>query len=151
MTGASLPVTDHVGRYCKPSTVEDEVALATAFMLREMENGLSVNWLEFLADDRGAQISLLHDLYKNKFRNVSANARIAVLNVGQVISEVQNESEDGRVLEIIHTPFLPGTSGLTEDPSHAEVINMRPDEELIAEIIAECVHESLYPPKPPQA
>jgi hypothetical protein len=45
-----------------------------------------------------------------------------------------------------HPPF--GTSGLTEDLSHAEVMNTRPDEELIAEIIAECVHETLYPARP---
>jgi hypothetical protein len=58
MKDQPIPDTDHVARYCKASTVEDGEISAAAFMLREDERYLSVNWLEELKlPNRAAEIT----------------------------------------------------------------------------------------------
>jgi hypothetical protein len=137
---SELPEADHVGRYCKPTTIENNKAQATAFMLRDQDEGLSVNWLEYLAKDRESQLVSLRISYLNTLDRVATNARIAVLNVGHTIQRVAAESGDNRKITIKHTYR-------DKNPSHAEVFDMRPDDELIAEIIAQCVIEDLQPAK----
>jgi hypothetical protein len=138
MKGQQIPDPDHVARYCKPSTIDEGEIQATAFMTRENEEYLSVNWLEELkCSDRGSEIRQLQDLYTSKFSRVPAAARIAILNVGTVRSKVSGESPDQRLLRILHEP-------LTEPPdsSHAGIYNIRADDEIIAELIKEVVQEN---------
>lgn len=59
---SALPDTDHVSRYCKPSTVgEDGLPTEQAFSLRPGEDHLSVNWLEYLGDPSHAGITGYED------------------------------------------------------------------------------------------
>jgi hypothetical protein len=138
MKGQAIPDSDHVGRYCKASTVENGEISAAAFMMRETEEYLSVNWLEQLnRSDRAIQIRDLQSLYATKLR-VGTAARIAVLNVGALRDKVERESPDGRLLRVLHEPEEP------DDPSHAGIYEIPHDDEMISELIAQVVLEK-YP------
>jgi hypothetical protein len=136
MKGQTIPDSDHVGRYCKASTVENGEISATAFMMRETEEYLSVNWLEELKrPSRASQIRDLQEVYNKKLK-VGATARIAILNVGTLRSKVQRESPDSRLLRVLHEPEEP------DDPSHAGIYEIPHDDEIIAELIAQVVLEN---------
>lgn len=136
MKGQLIPDTDHVARYCRASTVEDGEISAAAFMLRKGEEFLSVNWLEDLnSSNRATQIRGLQAVYARKFNRVGAGARIAILNVGVLRTNVEHRSPDRRLLPVIHEPIIP------DDPSHAGIYEVPYDDETIAELIVEAVHE----------
>jgi len=136
MKGQAIPDSDHVGRYCKASTVENGEISATAFMMRETEEYLSVNWLEELKrPSRASQIRDLQEVYNKKLK-VGVTARIAILNVGTLRSKVQRESPDSRLLRVLHEPEEP------DDPSHAGIYEIPHDDEIISELIAQVVLEN---------
>jgi hypothetical protein len=135
MKGQPIPDSDHVARYCKASTVEDGELLATAFMLREADEYLSVNWLEELkSSDRVSQVRDLQELYARKLR-VGAKARIAILNVGIVRTKVEGDSGDRRLLRVLHEPE-------PDDPSHSGIYDIPHDDETVAELILQVVLEN---------
>ena len=135
MKGEKIPDQNHIARFCRPWQVHEEQIQATAFMLREGEEYLSVNWLEFLnCSNRENEITKLRTIYSETF-TVGARAKIAVLNVGEVRKKVLTESPDGRNLEVLHAPLM-------NDPSHSGIYNLKQDDELIAELILETVRES---------
>jgi len=144
MRGDNLPESDHIARYCKPTTqAPDGQIQASAFMLKSDsdEKSLSVHWLEYLnGSSRENEISEIRNIYASIFNRVSAKAKIAVLNVGEVRGKVLTESEDRRNLEVLHDPKEDEPS----DPSHSGIYNLKPDDELIAELILETVLED-YP------
>lgn len=138
-----IPDSDHVARLCKPTTVEDGEILTSAFLLRPDEESLSVNWLEyFKLASIEREVAEIQIAYNKKFKRVSPNAKIAVMNVGQARNKVLLESEDRRNLTFKHDP-------LTEDPSHSEIYDMKPDMETIAELILSVVDQEhhIYPAK----
>ncbi len=138
MKGQKIPDEHHVARYCKPSQCQDGEIQATAFLLRMNEESLSVNWMEFLnCPNRESEIAQLRSIYSAKFTHVSARAKIAVLNVGDVRKKVFAESQDRRDLKFLHDPEV-------DDPSHSMVYNLKPDFELIAELILQTAPEN-YP------
>ncbi len=133
MKGDHVPDSDHVSRFCKPATIDDGIVTGLAFRLREGEEYLSVNWLEYLAcDDRSTQIAALRDVFERKFSKVSATARFAVLNVGALCAYVRSESRD---LTVVHEPER-------DDESHCGVHGLRLDDEVIADMLAEIVQET---------
>ena len=135
MKGEKIPDQNHIARFCRPLQVNEEQIQATAFMLREGEECLSVNWLEFLnCSNRENEITKLRTIYSETF-TVGARAKIAVLNVGDVHDKVLTESPDSRNLEVLHDPAM-------NDPSHSGIYNLKQDDELIAELILETVRES---------
>jgi len=141
MKGDPLPDSNYIARYCKPTQAPNGQIQATAFMLRSGGESLSVNWLEYLnCSSREHEISEIRNIYPSTFRRVGANAKIAVLNVGEVRGKVLTESEDRRNLEVLHDPKEDEPS----DPSHSGIYNLKPDDELIAELILETVLED-YP------
>ena len=141
MRGDKIPDSNHIARYCKPTQAPDGQIQATAFLLRLGEESLSVNWLECLnGSSREHEITEIRNIYASIFRRVGANAKIAVLNVGDVREKVLTESGDRRNLEVLHDPIEDEPS----DPSHSGIYNLKPDDELIAELILETILES-YP------
>ena len=135
MKGEKIPDQNHIARFCRPLQVHEEQIQATAFMLREDEECLSVNWLEFLnCSSRENEITKIRTIYSETF-TVGARAKIAVLNVGDVHEKVLTESPDGRNLDVLHDPAM-------NDPSHSGIYNLKQDDELIAELILETVRES---------
>lgn len=146
MKGDPVPDSDHVARFCRPAQVSNGEIQATAFMLRASEPNLSVNWLEILnCSDRAAEIREIQKIYQITFK-VGPNARIAVLNVGEVRNIVRSETPDNRVLEVLHDPILNDPMRL-DDESHSEIRNLKVDDEFIAELILEVLREN-HPARP---
>ena len=138
MKGDEIPDQDHIARYCKSTQAPGGVIQASAFVLREHEGSLSVNWLEFLnCPNRESEIAQLRNVYSAKLNRVAANAKIAVLKVGEIRQKVLMESHDRRNLKVLHNPEV-------NDPSHSEIYNLKPDYELIAELILQTGLE-VYP------
>lgn len=143
MKGDKIPDHNHIARFCKPTQVADGQIQPTAFMLRENEQSLSVNWLECLnCSSRERKIAELRNIYSAKL-NVGLRAKIAILNVGEVREKVLTESPDRRNIDILHDPIIDDPSQIN-DPSHSGVYNLKQDDELIAELILETVRET-YP------
>lgn len=76
---------DHVARYCTPMRIdEDGTPLPAAFELRETDEYLSVNWLEYFGvssvRDNMAHVRKVF----SKHHSISTNGQFAVLNVGDV-------------------------------------------------------------------
>ena len=135
MKGETIPDQNHIARFCRPTQAPEGQIQATAFMLRANEEGLSVNWLEFLnCSNRESEIVKMRTIYAENF-TVGARAKIAILNVGEVRKKVLTESPDSRNLEVLHDPLI-------NDLSHSEIYNLKQDDELIAELILETVCES---------
>lgn len=104
MKGETIPDQNHIARFCRPIQAPEGHIQATAFMLREGEESLSVNWLEFLnCSNREGEITKIQTIYSETFA-VGLRAKIAVLNVGEVRKKVLTESPDGRNLEVLHNP-----------------------------------------------
>jgi hypothetical protein len=137
MNRRRIPDHDHVARYCsytKTSEVDGSVQ-ATAFMLRPNEYFLSVNWLEYFnCLDRKSEIVEIQKIYSINL-DVGSRAKIAVLNVGKVCNKVFEESDDHRILNVIHDP-------LENDPSHSGIYNLKQNDVLIAELIRETICEA---------
>jgi hypothetical protein len=139
MKGEIIPDNDNIARFCLPSKIDNGQIQATAFMLRQNEESLSVNWLESLkCSNRESEITQIREIYSKRF-TVKPLAKITVLNVGKVRKEVRKKSPDGRNLEVLHEP-------LEDDPSHSGIYNLKPDNELIAELILETIQDTdIYP------
>jgi hypothetical protein len=137
MKGDKIPDPDHIARFCRPMQASDGQIQATAFMLRSDEEYLSVNWLEYFnCSRRDHEITEIRNVYSEKL-NVGARAKIAILNVGEVREKVLTESPDKRNIEVLHEPI----ENDVHDPSHSGIYNLKQDNELIAELILETVHE----------
>ena len=113
MTNQPLPDRDHVSRYCKPSTVNNGVPLATAFTPRENEPYLSVNWLEYFHEaSPSAAMKRVREAFDDKNYQVRRNGMFAVLNVGAVKAIAFDTIQ--MHLGIEHMP-------LADDPSHCGI------------------------------
>jgi hypothetical protein len=135
MKGDRIPDQDNIARFCRPMQVYEGQVQPTAFLVREGEPSLSVDWLEVLnCPSRADAIMRIREVYDSRL-TVGAQARIAILNVGEVCEKVQTESPDERRLDILHDP-------IGDDISHSGIYNLRADDELIAELILETVIET---------
>ncbi len=136
MKGDPIPDQDHISRYCSAMhCTENGQVTGTAFQLRQIEECLSVNWLEFFhLADRQEEIREVRKVLRLK---LGAKAKIAVLNVGETIKYVRTQSPDARNLSMLHEPE-------EDDPSHSGIYGFQYDDHLIADLIAEMVQET-YP------
>ena len=135
MKGETIPGQDHIVRLCQPKHIDEELIQASAFMLREDEESLSVNCLELLnCFSRESEITEIRTIISRKL-HIGVRARLAVLNVGETRNKVLTESLDGRNIEVLHDPS-------THDPSHSGIYNLKQDDELIAELILETIQKS---------
>ncbi len=140
MKDEPIPPHHHVSRYCRGgSLLKNGEVTGTSFFLRDNDEYLSVNWLEFLElDDRDSEIKEVRRVLGTKL-NLGSTAKIAVLNVGDMQDHVRKNSLDHRDLRILHRPDDPSDK---PDPSHSGIFETRQDEQLIAELIAEKVLET---------
>ena len=138
-----IPPDNHVFRYVRPKDVDEEEVNAGAFMLRESETSLSVNWKEKLPGRRHEQLAALRRLIRLR---LARNGRFATVNVGQT----------KRFLLANHHPIgicsdpLEGTDDYPPDPSHSGITGLpaRHDHSVavfVGELIAECVQAPLEP------
>jgi hypothetical protein len=110
----------------------------TAFRLRPNETYLSVNWLEFFQTPScGDQIAAVRRAFQEKGTNLGTKAKFAVLSVSEVVEEaIRKES---RQLTFIHEP-----DDEPLDPSHSGIHGYSPEDDIIADLIANCVQPQLY-------
>lgn len=127
---------DHISRYCSAMRcTENGQVTGAAFQPRQIDEYLSVNWLEFFhIADRQEEIREVRKVLSLK---LGAKAKIAVLNVGETTSYVRTKSPDARNLSMLHEPE-------EDDPSHSGIYGFQYDDRLIADLIAEMVQET-YP------
>lgn len=140
MKGDPIPPEHHVTRYCGGSSIdEDGNPNGTAFRRRPSEDAPSVNWVEFL--EKASTVEAVDEIrtaFKRKGFGLGATAKFALLNVGQTVNYVVENSDDSRLLKFQHDPVE--TPGI-EDPSHAIVEGILPGEDLVADLIAETIVE----------
>ena len=151
MNSDNIPPEHHVVRYISPSLVVGDYADGNAFVLRENETGLSVNWLEaFKSDDTNFQLSEVRRLSRICLRK---NGRFAKLNVGNTKQYVRTCTEDVGIsvaLEFLKAS-LEKTSEAQADLSHAEItgVPLRNSVEarVVGDFIAKSVERPLFPGK----
>jgi hypothetical protein len=129
MNGELLSGEDHVSRYCKPSTVEDDLPSVSAFMLRTGEDHLSVNWLEYFGVlDKPAAIQRIREAFHSKGYRLRKGGRLAVLNIEGIRVIAQESAQNS--LRVEHLPR-------EDDPSHAGILGYSVDDfEIAVEIRA---------------
>lgn len=132
MKGDQIPDSDHIARYCGGSSVASDGSVnRMAFRIRNGEEYLSVNWLEFLEKNtREEEIAEVRNVLQKKL-TLGSRSRIAVANVGPLINHIREE----RVLKVQHEPDL-------DDPSHSGIFGYGIDDDLIAFMIAEVFQET---------
>jgi hypothetical protein len=135
MKGDIIPNEDHIARYCRPMQIDDGQIKPSAFLVRKNEPFLSANWLEILnCPSRKKEIAELRNIYAGKL-HVGANAKIAVLQVGEVKKKVFEESDDKRALEIKHNPE-------DNDHSYSGIYNLKHDDIEIARLILKTLRQA---------
>ena len=108
-----LSDSDHVVRYCKPSSVDESGRpMTSAFAMRSGEAHPSVNWLEYFDSQRDVGVYRVRETLVGKAFQLRHGGRFAVLNVG--VAKVAVKRHLDRALHINHLPR-------EDDPSHAGV------------------------------
>ena len=108
-----LPDSDHVARYCKPSSVDESGRpMTSAFAMRSGEAQLSVNWLEYFDSQRDVGVYRVRETLVGKAFQLRHGGRFAVLDVGVVKAAVKRHLDGAP-----HINHLPRE----DDPSHAGV------------------------------
>ena len=105
MRGGPLPDDDHTARYCKPTVIDDNgMPMTSAFVLRDGEDFLSINWLEYFGDrDLSSATQCVRDAFRDKDYTLRPNGRFAVLNVSAAKAAVLEAT--GKTLHIDHLPL----------------------------------------------
>ena len=115
--------------------------MVNAFGLRQGEDHLSVNWLEYFDEtELNAAVERVREVFRSKDFQVRPNGRFAVMNVGAVKTAVHEAV--GRTLNIDHLP-------LSDDPSHAGIIGYSSEDLTVAvELAALVTSQDVYPAVP---
>lgn len=153
MIDDDIPDQDHVLRYVKPSLLDGTHVNGGAFVLRESETGLSVNWLEVF--ENYGHTDPVNEIRRLSRISLASTGKFAKLNVRQTkqyISAAVDEAGISLDLTVLEAP-LPGTPDFEPDPSHAEIHDL-PDHAndaamLVGDLLAECIMPPLFPAKVP--
>jgi hypothetical protein len=151
--GKNIPNDDHVMRYVPWGRLrkdgDDNVVgfLPQAFQLRQDEDYLSVNWLEFYDGDRETQIRLSVWVIRDSFeRPLGGKSAFAIGNVGKIkdISEAV-----GSRVRIVHEPDD------EKNPAHCGMRQLPRDDLTLLEALAsdaftERVNNADVPGRTPQ-
>ncbi|MGH6680563.1 MAG: hypothetical protein ACREDL_16905 [Bradyrhizobium sp.] len=149
--GTNLPDEDHILRYVPWTRLRRDSEgnvlgfLPQAFQLREHEEYLSVNWLEFQEGDRPTRVRLSVWAMRDSFeRPLGAKSAFAIGNVGR-IKEICQAA--GSRIRIVHEPDEPknrGHSAIRRLPRE----NLTLLEALAADAFVERADNSAIRPKP---
>ena len=125
MSSVPLPDDDHASRYCKPTAVGDDgLPMASAFALRNEENYLSINWLEYFGEPNLSDaVQRVRAAFRNKRYKLRPQGRFVVLHVGAAKTAVLDAT--GKTLRIDNLPFK-------DDPSHAGILGYSSDDLMVA-------------------
>ena len=141
-----LPDEDHVVRYVRPGLVHDEEVDGHAFLRREGEVAISINWLDYFKDQSKEQ--QLREVRRCIHLQIRPNGRFAELHVGRT---KQHLADYLQILEFVEDPLAEDLdNGYSKDHSHA-LMNGLPDPqqtpefaEMIGDMIVECVITPLH-------
>lgn len=140
MKGDILADTDNVARLCGGSHIDPDTGAPGpgAFMPREGEVYLSVNWLEYFDQlNHEERLREIKQALASK-RTVGRMALLALLNVGGTTRHVGQDPLLAFTHEPIDDPEFP------PDPSHSGINNFQGFEILVAEKLSQAVYEQ-YP------
>ncbi|MGH8658387.1 MAG: hypothetical protein ACREV4_07925 [Gammaproteobacteria bacterium] len=121
MKDEPIPDEQHITRLCKTGGLNDEQTrpITAAFMPREGEEYLSVNWVEFFClPSREDGIDQIRQCLNTKFE-LRPSYRLALLNVGELIARVKADTRRTVIPEVVHRPDEP-----KPDPSHSGIFNL---------------------------
>lgn len=121
MKDEPIPDEQHITRLCKTGGLNDEQTrpITAAFMPREGEEYLSVNWVEFFClPSREDGIDKIRQCLNTKFE-LRPSYRLALLNVGELIARVKADTRGTVIPEVVHRPDEP-----KPDPSHSGIFNL---------------------------
>lgn len=137
MPGPNIPASNHVSRLCGVARCDDDGRpRGAAFMLRPNEPYLSVNWLEQTgASSREQQLAIVRKHLANKGMKLPEKGRLAMLHLQIVFDQVEMGTPDSRRLSAHHEPDQP------HDPSHSGIYGYSAEDQLIADLMADAVHE----------
>jgi hypothetical protein len=138
MANDVIPDSNHISRYCKPSTVIDEKPLPTAFQLRKGEDHLSVDWLELLEKISGnCDSAAITNALNNRRLKVKKRGRYALFNVGELVGYIKDKSPDNRELKALHDSSKPTNS-------HSGIYNFTHEENnMFGVLISQAIKEIL--------
>lgn len=129
--------SNHVARHCGQTKISNGKVDGSAFVLRQGQKSISVNWLEYLnKSTRLEEIRAICQAYAQKGRDVGANSRFAILHTGSTVHSVQQKAKES--IRFLHDPE-------PLDSSHSGIFNVPLDDDVIADLIAESV-QGLHPP-----
>ena len=129
----------HVARYCRSRLIgTDGLPIPEAFTLREGEEYLSTNWLEYFhPTDRLRQTASVRQALLDKGRTVRRTAFFLVLNAGTAIDHCSEELN--REIQFVNL-------GEVHDPSHTGIYGYTSRDTRTAALLAESVNPSeVYP------
>ena len=103
---------DCIARYCRPSSVINNLVRSSAFKIRNNENYLSANWIP-KAIDTNMGLEQIRSILLHKNFDVTTNGRFVVFNTGVIKSYVYELT--GVKITICHKPS-------SEDPTHVGIL-----------------------------
>lgn len=132
MTRSRFTDNSNVARYCRPRDLReiDKLPAFSAFLLREKkkERYLSVNWLEYFAeDDVAVRINKIWNVLRCKL-TLQPKSKLAVLNVGDIKNIICKE--------VRYTPQVKRRPS-RKDKSHVAIFVQREFMTRTAEVLAE--------------
>jgi hypothetical protein len=131
LNGEPIPDADHVLRHVKGRFIQNDQISGASFRLRENENELSFNWMEFdfyRSHSAEEQVALIR---ANFPLNLSPKDRFASLNVGAAKLRVLNEHPAAKVLDFIE-------NGYVENPSHC-FMTIEELDDMVGDLLAQCI------------
>lgn len=142
--GEHLPATDHVTRHVGGSQINDVTGMpdGSAFERRSNdEDGPSFNWIEhFALDSIENAVEEIRKIFENEKKfNLRATAVFAALHIGTTTEAVREATKGERILAFIYDPIDEKDE---KDPSHAIVPEIKFEDNLIADVIADTVIET---------
>ena len=140
MTARDLPDEGNVVRYARPTQVLDGRVDGSAFLLRENEPRLSVNWLEYFDDQpRPQQLVEIRRLIR---LTLGRTGLFAELNVGATRKHIGDMVDE---LRFTHSPLDSRrwfrSRSFAQRSLWGYLHEDTPEAELIGDMIAECVTE----------
>lgn len=134
------PIDDehHVSRYCSPITLDrNKRPMASAFALKDNEEFLSVNWIEYFKGlSKEQAIDRVRDAFRKKNYRIKRSGRFALLKVREVKTVISDLSPSPFKIE--HQPE-------ENDPSHSGISGYTASDEFITLAIKNLVRsEDVY-------
>lgn len=136
MKGDDIPGEHHLTHYCGFAQIhEDDGTIdGSAFIPREGEESVSLNWMEYfsrLSEDQ--QLAEIRLVLTSKMRRIGAQAVLAILNARTTCDQAVKKS---RKISVKHDPLVPPPY---DDPSHSGIYGLTIKDDVLGELIAQSV------------